>query len=44
MPPLTLLARPRPSTTRKVAMLTMEGYLLLAVALLVVKAIQLGGG
>jgi Mn2+/Fe2+ NRAMP family transporter len=44
MPPVTLLARPRPSTTRKVAMLTMEGYLLVAVALLIVKAVQLAGG
>jgi NRAMP (natural resistance-associated macrophage protein)-like metal ion transporter len=44
MPPITLLARPPASTARKVAMLSMEGYLLLAVALLVVKAVQLAGG
>jgi len=44
MPPLALLARPRWSTGRKVAMLTLRGYLLLAVILLLVKAIQLGGG
>jgi Mn2+/Fe2+ NRAMP family transporter len=43
MPPIALLARPKQSATRRIAMLTMEGYLLLAVALLVVKAIQLGG-
>jgi Mn2+/Fe2+ NRAMP family transporter len=44
MPPLALLARPAQSTGRKVAMITMEVYLLLAVALLVVKAVQLAGG
>ena len=43
MPPIALLARPQQSATRRIAMLTMEAYLLLAVALLVVKAIQLGG-
>jgi hypothetical protein len=44
MPPLALLARPQWSTTRKVAMLTMRGYLIVSVILLAVKAIQLGGG
>lgn len=44
MPPLALLARPPASAARKWAMLTMEGYLLLAVVLLVVKAVQLAGG
>jgi Mn2+/Fe2+ NRAMP family transporter len=44
MPPLALLARPQVSRARRFAMLTMEGYLLLAVALLVVKAVQLAGG
>jgi NRAMP (natural resistance-associated macrophage protein)-like metal ion transporter len=44
MPPLTLLDRPRASTGRKVAMLSMEAYLLVAVALLIVKAVQLAGG
>jgi NRAMP (natural resistance-associated macrophage protein)-like metal ion transporter len=43
MPPLTLLDRPVASTSRKLAMLSMEGYLLLAVALLIVKAFQLAG-
>jgi NRAMP (natural resistance-associated macrophage protein)-like metal ion transporter len=44
MPPLALLARPQWSTSRKVAMLTLRGYLLVSVILLVVKAVQLGGG
>ncbi len=44
MPPLTLLSRPRWSPARKAAMLTLRGYLILSVILLVVKAIQLGGG
>jgi NRAMP (natural resistance-associated macrophage protein)-like metal ion transporter len=43
MPPLALLGRPRWSTGRKVAMLTMRGYLVASVVLLVVKAAQLGG-
>jgi Mn2+/Fe2+ NRAMP family transporter len=41
MPPIALLARPPASRTRKLAMLSMEAYLLLAVAMLVVKAVQL---
>jgi len=44
MPPLALLKRPQWSTGRKVAMLTMRGYLLVSVILLIVKAVQLGGG
>jgi Mn2+/Fe2+ NRAMP family transporter len=44
MPPLTLLARPRASTARKVAMVSLEVYLLVAIALLIVKAVQLAGG
>ena len=44
MPPLALLARPPASTGRKIAMFAMEGYLLLAVALLIVKAVELAGG
>jgi NRAMP (natural resistance-associated macrophage protein)-like metal ion transporter len=44
MPPIALLARPEASTTRKVAMLSLEAYLLLAIALLIVKAVQLAGG
>jgi hypothetical protein len=38
------LQRPRASTGRKLAMLSMEAYLLLAIALLIVKAVQLAGG
>jgi Mn2+/Fe2+ NRAMP family transporter len=44
MPPLALLSRPQWSTGRKAAMLTMRGYLFLSMILLVVKAVQLGGG
>jgi NRAMP (natural resistance-associated macrophage protein)-like metal ion transporter len=44
MPPIALLERPRASTARKLAMLSMEGYLLLAIVLLIVKAVQLAGG
>jgi NRAMP (natural resistance-associated macrophage protein)-like metal ion transporter len=44
MPPLTLLERPRQSTARRAAMLTMEAYLLIAIALLIVKAVELAGG
>ena len=44
MPPLALLGRPQMSTGRRVAMLTLSGYLAVAVILLIVKAIQLGTG
>jgi len=44
MPPLALLARPQWSTGRKIAMLTLRGYLVVSVVLLIVKAVQLGGG
>jgi hypothetical protein len=44
MPPLALLGRPRWSTGRKIAMLTLRGYLLVSVILLIVKAVQLAGG
>jgi hypothetical protein len=44
MPPIALLARPQASTSRKAAMLSMQAYLLLAVALRAVKAVQLAGG
>jgi hypothetical protein len=44
MPPLALLGRPQWSTGRKAAMLTLRGYLLASMILLIVKAIQLGGG
>ncbi len=44
MPPLALLARPEWSTGRKLAMLAMRAYLLVSMILLIVKAVQLGGG
>jgi Mn2+/Fe2+ NRAMP family transporter len=44
MPPLALLGRPRWSRPRKLTMLAMQGYLCVAVVLLVVKAVQLAGG
>jgi NRAMP (natural resistance-associated macrophage protein)-like metal ion transporter len=44
MPPLTLLSRPSASTGRKLAMFSMEVYLLAAVAMLIVKAVGLAGG
>ena len=42
MPPLALLERPAWSPGRKVAMLTLRGYLVVAVLLLIVKTVQLG--
>ena len=44
MPPLALLGRPQWSTGRKIAMLTLRGYLVVSVVLLIVKAVQLSGG
>ena len=44
MPPIALLRRPKQSAGRRAAMLAMEGYLLVAIAMLVVKAVQLAGG
>jgi len=44
MPPLALLGRPEWSTGRKVAMLSLRSYLVVSVVLLIVKAIELGGG
>jgi hypothetical protein len=41
MPALALLERPAWSPARRIAMLTMIGYLVVAVALLVVKAVEL---
>jgi hypothetical protein len=41
MPPLALLERPRWSPGRRAAMLLLRGYLVVAVALLVVKTVQL---
>ena len=42
MPPLALLERPVFSPGRRLAMLVLRGYLVIAVALLVVKTVQLG--
>ncbi len=44
MPPTALLSRPRPSRGRSVALWSMRGYLLVAVLLLLVKAVQLASG
>jgi Mn2+/Fe2+ NRAMP family transporter len=44
MPPIALLERPRQSVGRRAAMLALEAYLVLAIVLLVVKAVQLAGG
>jgi Mn2+/Fe2+ NRAMP family transporter len=41
MPPLALLERPRLSPARRIAMLTLSGYLVVAIILLVVKAVEL---
>jgi hypothetical protein len=42
MPPLNLLNRPKWSRGRLIAMYAMRGYLVVAVVLLLVKAIELG--
>ncbi len=44
MPSLALLSRPVPSRSRLVALYSMRGYLVVAVLLLLVKAVQLGTG
>jgi len=44
MPPLALLKPVQWSTGRKVAVLTLRGYLVISVLLLIVKAVQLGSG
>jgi Mn2+/Fe2+ NRAMP family transporter len=44
MPPIALLERPRQSVARRTVMLALEGYLLVAIVLLIVKAVQLAGG
>jgi hypothetical protein len=44
MPPLHTLPKPIWSTTRKVGMLTLRGYLVIAVGLMVVKIVQLALG
>jgi NRAMP (natural resistance-associated macrophage protein)-like metal ion transporter len=44
MPPIALLKPAEWSTGRKVVLLTLRGYLVVSVLLLIVKAVQLGGG
>jgi NRAMP (natural resistance-associated macrophage protein)-like metal ion transporter len=44
MPPATLLSRPQWSTARRVAMTALGSYMVLALALLIVKSVQLAGG
>jgi Mn2+/Fe2+ NRAMP family transporter len=44
MPALALLERPKWSLPRRIAMLTMAGYIVLAILLLVVKAVQIALG
>jgi Mn2+/Fe2+ NRAMP family transporter len=41
MPPLTLLARPQLSTTRRLGLTVLRGYLVLAVGMVVVRVVQL---
>jgi NRAMP (natural resistance-associated macrophage protein)-like metal ion transporter len=44
MPPLELLERPAWSRTRKIGMLTLRGYLMIAVLMLIVKAVEVSLG
>jgi hypothetical protein len=44
MPPATLLTRPRLSLARRAAMLTLGGYMVIALVMLIVKSVQLAGG
>jgi NRAMP (natural resistance-associated macrophage protein)-like metal ion transporter len=44
MPPAALLSRPRWSSARRAAMLSLGSYMVVALALLIVKAVQLAGG
>jgi hypothetical protein len=44
MPPLELLDRPAWSRVRTVGMYTLRGYLVVAVLMLIVKAIEVGIG
>ena len=44
MPPLALLKPAEWSAGRKLAILALRGYLVVSVLLLIVKAVQLGGG
>jgi hypothetical protein len=44
MPPAALLSRPQWSAARQAAMLALGSYMVVALALLVVKTVQLAGG
>ncbi|HXZ99818.1 MAG TPA: NRAMP family divalent metal transporter [Candidatus Binatia bacterium] len=44
MPPIALLTRPVPSRGRKIGMYSMAGYLVVAILVLLVKAVELGTG
>jgi hypothetical protein len=44
MPPATLLSRPRFSLGRRAALLTLGGYMVVALVMLIVKSVQLAGG
>jgi hypothetical protein len=44
MPPATLLSRPQWSGARRAAMLALGSYMVVALALLIVKSVQLAGG
>jgi hypothetical protein len=44
MPPATLLSRPQFSLARRAAMLTLGGYMVVALVMLIVKSVQLAGG
>jgi len=44
MPPATLLSRPPWSTGRRIAMSALGVYMVVALALLIVKSVQLAGG
>jgi len=44
MPPLATLPKPAPSLARRIGLLTLRGYLVLAVAMFVVKVVQLALG
>jgi NRAMP (natural resistance-associated macrophage protein)-like metal ion transporter len=44
MPPATLLTRPQWSTPRRVAMLGLGSYMVVALVMLIIKSVQLAGG
>jgi hypothetical protein len=44
MPPATLLSRPQFSGTRRLAMLGLGGYMVIALVMLIVKSVQLATG